>query len=243
MNIIIDSREVKLIQSIELIQKNDNSYNHIQIITKPLDIADIVIQTPDNIERVLIERKTVSDLIASFKDNRYSEQSFRLNGYPIFNHNIYYLIEGSIQEDKKSVLSSFCSLTYFKGFSLLRTFDIKETALLLLQFASKIAKNDCKDGFYETKNDEIKKYTTVVKKKKNDNVNVDNFGEIVLCQIPSVNSVTAIAIMKEIHTINNLMDAIQTNPNCLEKIVTENNRKISKTCIKNIILFLQRKIE
>jgi hypothetical protein len=74
-------------------------------------------------------------------------------------------------------------------------------------------------------------------------VNVDNFGEIVLCQIPSVNSVTAIAIMKEIHTINNLMDAIQTNPNCLEKIVTENNRKISKTCIKNIILFLQRKIE
>ena len=80
-----------------------------------------------------------------------------------------------------------------------------------------------------------------MKKKKNDNVNVDNFGEIILCQIPSVNSVTAIAIMKEYKTINNLIETIKTNPNCLDKIVTQNNRKISKTCIKNIVLFLQEK--
>jgi ERCC4-type nuclease len=242
MNIIIDSREVKLIEVIELIKKDDNLYNHIQIITKPLEVADIIIQSiDDSIERILIERKTVSDLIASFKDNRYTEQSFRLNGYPIFNHYIYYLIEGNIKSDKKSVLSSFCSLTYLKGFSLLRTFDIHETALLLLQFACKMAKNVSKNGFYENKNEEIKTYTSVVKKKKNDNVNVDNFGEIILCQIPSVNSVTAIAIMKEYKTINNLIDTIKTNPNCLDKIVTQNNRKISKTCIKNIVLFLQEK--
>jgi len=240
MNIIIDSREVKLIQELEFIKKQDEkSYNHIQIIPKPLEVADIIIQSSDEIDRVLIERKTVNDLLASFKDNRYTEQSFRLDGYPLFNHYIYYLIEGPIQHEKKSILSSFCSLTYFKGFSLLRTFDIKETASLLLQFATKIAKNDCKEGFYEKKNDEIKTYTSVVKKKKNDNVNVENFGEIILCQIPSVNSVTAIAIMKEYKTIHNLIDAIKLNSNCLDKIVTNNNRKISKTCIKNIILFLQ----
>lgn len=239
MNIIIDSREVKLIETIQSLKTNDISYNHINIITKPLELADIIIQTLDEIDRILIERKTVNDLIASFKDNRYVEQSFRLNGHPVFNHYIYYLIEGVIATEKKSVLSSFCSLSYFKGFSLLHTFDINETALLLLQFACKIAKNTEKSGFYDN-NNEQKTYTSVVKTKKNDNITSDNFGEIVLCQIPSVSSVTSIAIMREYKTLNNLIDCIKTNPNCLDHIITPNKRKISKTCIKNIIFFLNK---
>ena len=85
------------------------------------------------------------------------------------------------------------------------------------------------------------KYCTVIKKKKNANITPENFGEIILCQIPTISSTTAIAIMKEFLTINNLIEKLKINENCLNEITTETNskkRKISKTSIKNIIKFL-----
>ena len=47
--------------------------------------------------------------------------------------------------------------------------------------------------------------------------------------------------MKEFLTINNLIEKLKINENCLNEITTETNskkRKISKTSIKNIIKFL-----
>ena len=43
-------------------------------------------------EKTIIERKSLADLASSIRDGRYAEQSFRLNGYPIFNHYIYFNI-------------------------------------------------------------------------------------------------------------------------------------------------------
>ena len=91
-------------------------------------------------------------------------------------------------------------------------------------------------------NKEEKSYSTVIKKKKSANITQDNFGEIVLCQIPSISSTTACAIMKEYKTINNLISCLNKDKTCLDDIKYETDkkqlRKISKTSIKNILEFL-----
>ena len=46
-----------------------------------------------------------------------------------------------------------------------------------------------------------------------------------------------IAIMINFKTIENLILSVKQDPNCLDDIKA-NNRKISKTCIKNIKTFL-----
>lgn len=84
-------------------------------------------------------------------------------------------------------------------------------------------------------------YCTVVKKVKKDNITPENIGEIILCQIPGISSVTAMAIMKQYGTFPKLIDEIRSNPSSLENIVCNNggkSRKISKTCAKNVIEYL-----
>jgi len=264
MNLIIDIRERTLIDSCEnLIQKNE-SFKDIKMKTQNLDVGDIIISDEKN-DILIIERKAVNDLIASIKDGRYSEQSFRLNGIKHENHNIIYLIEGSLKgltSEKQMAYSSIFSINYYKGFSVYRSENVNETAYILLNMCMKLQKEKTKKPYYpikvikeknkddidEQNEDQIEdkeeqKYCSVIKKKKNSNITVENFGEIVLCQIPSVSSVTAIAIMKEYKTINNLIEKLKEDENCLNEITTETSkgqkRKISKACIKNIIQFLK----
>jgi plasmid maintenance system antidote protein VapI len=84
-------------------------------------------------------------------------------------------------------------------------------------------------------------YCTVVKKVKKDNVTPENIGEIILCQIPGISAVTAIAIMKKFGTFPQLIKELQTNINCLDDIVCETKgktRKIGKNCVENIKKYL-----
>ena len=66
-----------------------------------------------------------------------------------------------------------------------------------------------------------------------------------LCQIPGISSVTAIAIMNKFKTIPNLIKEIDTDESCLKDISYTNakgqTRKINKTSITNIVKFLFRK--
>ena len=80
-------------------------------------------------------------------------------------------------------------------------------------------------------------YCKVVKKVKKDNVTPENIGEIILCQIPGISSVTAIAIMKSFQSFPHFMEEIKKNPNVLENIQIETNgkmRKINKPSIQHI---------
>jgi hypothetical protein len=61
-------------------------------------------------------------------------------------HNVVYLIEGVFSSlrtslEKKLVLSAMTSLYYFKGFAVLRTSGLQETAELLIHMADKIDRN------------------------------------------------------------------------------------------------------
>uniref|UniRef100_A0A6C0JX12 ERCC4 domain-containing protein n=1 Tax=viral metagenome TaxID=1070528 RepID=A0A6C0JX12_9ZZZZ len=274
MHIVIDERERDLYEKIDSIVNFSGNNTSIQISREVLPLGDILIRTDGQRNVVLIERKSFSDLLASIKDGRYEEQSYRLIHTGEYSpHNIIYMIEGMFSQvrtpmEKRIILSAMTSLNHFKGFSVCRTCSLNETAETIVWMAEKMEKefqrgkraaytlaespcspntsitNDLGELVQEnSENTQISSanYCTVVKKVKKDNVTPENIGEIVLCQIPGISSVTAIAIMKQYGTFSNLIDEIRNNPASLENIVCENSgkaRKISKACVKNVIEYL-----
>ncbi len=98
MKLIIDSRETKLYDECLKLKQTIDNYKKINIESKSLDLGDIIVKDDDDNDKLIIERKTISDLISSISDGRYNEQSFRLNGIEHENHNIIYLIEGALKK-------------------------------------------------------------------------------------------------------------------------------------------------
>lgn len=145
MRLIIDNREHGLYEKCESILANDPGYATIE--TQVLPLGDILVKTDEGKDVMIIERKTLTDLLSSIKDGRYEEQSHRLkhaSGFP--SHNIVYIIEGMFSTlrtimEKKVIISAIASLNYFKGFSVIRTSGIQETAELLIYMADKIDRN------------------------------------------------------------------------------------------------------
>jgi len=276
MLIKLDNREHELIKKCENLLVAVPAFKELKIEVHQLPLGDIIICN-EKTENILVERKTLSDLAASIKDGRYEEQSYRLNGLPIHNHNIIYLIEGDLGKfnsfkeriDKQTIYSAMFSINHFKGFSLVRTNNLDETAFMICNMAYKIGKETGKIPYYqncqntleqnetETEIDQssiisntntnnnnitVKDYCSVIKKVKKDNITPENIGEIMLCQIPGVSSVSAIAILEKYKTLPELIKAIQIDPTCLNGVSTTDpngkTRKISKTIIENIVKYL-----
>lgn len=279
MLIKVDNRERELIKKCEDLLVAVPAFKELKIEVHQLPLGDIIISN-EKIDNILIERKTLSDLAASIKDGRYEEQSYRLNGLPIHNHNIIYLIEGDLGKfnsfkeriDKQTIYSAMFSINHFKGFSLTRTNNLDETAFMICNMAYKIGKETGKIPYYQNcqntleqndigkENDQssfisntdnniavssnlgVKDYISVIKKVKKDNITPENIGEIMLCQIPGVSSVSAIAILEKYKTLPELIKAVQIDPTCLSGVSTTDpngkTRKISKTIIENIVKYL-----
>jgi ERCC4-type nuclease len=160
MIIKVDSREQDLLQKIQQFIASIPVFKQIQVETHALPIGDIIICDNNHEEKVIIERKSVNDLLASIKDGRYEEQSYRLNGLIQHNHNIIYLIEGDIAHvnrfksdnkiEKLTLYSAIFSLNYYKGFSVLRSFSLEESATIICNMAYKLGKEitSGKKAFY-----------------------------------------------------------------------------------------------
>lgn len=252
MLILLDCRETKLIEECKMFLSGKDELSHIKMEVRNLPIGDIIIMDGTDKERIIVERKSVNDLASSIRDSRYKEQSFRLKNCDIPNHDIFYVIEGSYASlgpryNRKTILSAITSLAYYKGFSVHRTFSIKETAEWLMRFADKLYREG-KPGFYSkpaTNEINIKEdvgYSSVCKRVKKDNITVDNIGEIMLMQIPGVSSSAASAILKVHHTLNAVIKSLEADPKALDCIYTTTKtgkeRKLNKSAGENICKFL-----
>lgn len=291
MKVIIDERETELFEKCESMIRSSRIPSSVQLSKEVLNLGDVLIKTDDDKEVLLIERKSFQDLLASIKDGRYEEQSYRLlhsSGFPP--HSVFYLVEGMFAQlraplEKKIIMSAITTMQFFKGFSVQRTSTVHESAEWLLHFAEKIERNFSKGviPYYLTR--PFRKYFTppsreqtvqnvdestnvtetpvhsgenagdavtepvqtaadychVVKKVKKENVTPENIGEIILCQIPGISSVTAIAIMKHFNHFTHFIEELAKNPACIENLTTETNgkvRKISKKSIESIRSYL-----
>ena len=149
MFIRIDTRERDLIQAIQSLIISSPPFKDTILVLEQLPLADIII-CDDKEEKLIIERKTLKDLASSIKDGRYEEQSYRLSGINHPNHNIIYLIEGSMDKinmfkgnsDKTMLYSAMISLNYHKGFSVMRSASVEESAFVICNCALKIAKSE-----------------------------------------------------------------------------------------------------
>ena len=187
--------------------------NH-EIKSERLPLGDVILHDPTQGQGlgrdiVIFERKTLADLAASIRDGRYKEQSFRLietaaaTGF--HTHNIVYIIEGDLaryderhtQITKTALQSAMVSLMYYKGFSVVRTMNVGETADFILHFADKVAKEGplsvADTGAMATT---AQGYSEVsAKKEKRDYITRENIGEIMLAQVPGVSAKMAAAIL------------------------------------------------
>lgn len=182
-----------------------STINH-DIRSERLPIGDIILHDPtEQKDIVLFERKTLNDLAASIRDGRYKEQSFRLietaTATGFNTHHIVYIIEGDLsryddrhsQITKTALQSAMVSLLYYKGFSVIRTMNVGETADFILHFADKVAK----EGPLSIA-DTTAAYSEVsTKKEKRDYITRENIGEIMLAQVPGVSAKMASAILSK----------------------------------------------
>ena len=201
--------------------------NRHEIKSERLPLGDIILHDPAGQGRdiVMFERKSLNDLAASIQDGRYKEQSFRLienaTATGFHPHNIVYIIEGDIEHyeatrnknnriTKTALQSAMVSLLYYKGFSVVRTMNLGETADFILHFADKVAKESAigestpaythahaQHTDSDTQNAvATERYSEVgAKKEKRDYITRENIGEIMLAQVPGVSPKVAAAIL------------------------------------------------
>jgi crossover junction endonuclease MUS81 len=254
MKFKIDIREKTLITILKTLINQYNVNIELEIINLPL--GDIIFY--DEVQQkdiLMIERKKISDLACSIKDGRYVEQSMRLTNEPLHNHNIIYLIEGNMDEynskytrvTTSALYSSMFSLQYYKGFSVIRSFDIQETAEILIRYYLKLLKEKNKECYYNNENNQqsqqtIQDYTKVIKKVKKDNIRPENIGGIILSQIPGISSTISEVVMDKYGSLYDLMMTLKDNPNCMNNLTykTKNGqeRRISHKAISSIKEYL-----
>lgn len=196
--------------------------------SKQLDLGDISFEKDGQVY-ALVERKTAFDLAASLCDGRYQEQSYRLLESGIPPHRIVYLIEGSLHQVKniplKTLQSTITSL-WMKGFSVIQTESLEETAEYLKLLEERINKEG-KDV----------DYVSTLKIKKKDKLTPDNVDIMMLSQIPGVSTVTAKALLETYGTMYALTTQLKENSVLLDSFQC-GKKKISKKIVESLKSFL-----
>ena len=254
----IDCREREFITQLTEMIAIQPKYQSIQFVVEQLSIGDIILSNSETKEDlVVIERKTITDLMSSVKDGRYNEQSFRLSEIPTSNHNIFYLIEGSTSNekifqkmDKSTFYSCLFSLNYYKGFSIMQSSCISQSVFIICNMVLKLQKGlhekkqPFSNGSVQNENEE-KEYIHVRKMTKKEHTTTNNIDEIMLAQIPGVSATMAVTIMQKFGSIQNIIQTFHSenkNMKMFDDIycVTSNDkkRKLSKTAIQKIYQYL-----
>ena len=136
MNLIIDSREHKLIEIFE--------QNQIPFHQEQLEIGDIHIKNMNTNEILLvIERKTLCDLYSSIQDGRHREQKARLLAH-YAPQQVCYLLEGTMKmvDYRKKIICGAQLNTLFRDkLTIMYSNDPKDSVVMLVALLQKCEKN------------------------------------------------------------------------------------------------------
>jgi crossover junction endonuclease MUS81 len=229
MNLIIDTRERKIIELL----KNEKKMKY-EI--KQLDIGDFIFEDPTNEKNnIIIERKSIQDLLSSIVDGRYKEQKMRLLAS---NCNIMYIIEGNIEH--KTVYSTMVSMS-LEGINVIHTDGLENTVHVICKMYEKLLKN----GFNNA-NNKKNDYSTVVKVCKKKNITPSICAIVQLSQIPGISNKTATLIIDMYETMSNLVLQFEKqSPSMLSEIKINEKRRLGnkKSCDIYNFLFGDKNIE
>ena len=155
-------------------------------------------------ELLIIERKTVNDLMASIKDGRHREQKMRLLKKQEDGIHIYYLIEGNLayHKSKDTLYSSILNTMMRDNIKMIFTRNIEETITYLVKFSGKL--DYCKKVCSE-ENKSKTNYLETIKSCKKDNLTKIICYQAMLKQIPGVSTSCAESISSIYPTMNDLL--------------------------------------
>ena len=140
IKLLIDYREKSIIDYFSK-NKTDN------IEVKNLDIGDFIFKIND-VETIIIERKTMCDLASSITDKRLKEQKYRILNSNFKLNNIIYIIEGKYGDvkygsvNKKGLCGSIINSLFRDNIKVYRSESTSDTIYFLERMMDKLKKND-----------------------------------------------------------------------------------------------------
>lgn len=240
--LLIDFREREFINNlakyIEI--RNDEEMQvrikNINIICKisSLPIGDFIIEK-DNVPKLIIERKTLTDLSSSIIDGRFREQKARLLDSIQDPNKILYIIESNVGKttiSKDTMESAMINLLFKHNYKMLQTGSNDDTFNNVLLLYKKIQGNE----FCDVKNDIKNTCKMITKSEKMKQYIFINQ----LCLIPGVSESIAKVINDKYMTMANLInewnkiDDIQGKEKMLIDLQITEKRKIGKALSKKI---------
>jgi ERCC4-type nuclease len=245
VEILIDNREHAMIEML--------NEEKCPIIVSQLDIGDIQYRYAGEL-KLIIERKSINDLVASVKDGRYKEQKFRLV-HASNSARIMYIIEGKINKDKNSKLvwGAILNTMIRDNIKVIRTFSIEETVFLVSKLKEKVTTlmlnnssnaNNANNEINNTNSISVEgNYTETIKSKKGKNITPTFCFIAQLCQIPSISDKIATPIVNKYTTMQNLISAYQPltekeRKKLLATIEINEKRKVGKLTSEKIYNYL-----
>ena len=238
MELIIDNRE-----KIKDMFKDDS----LKIINSNLELGDYILKYKDQ-NVLVIERKTIADLMASIKDGRLREQKKRLlSNYP--KDRILYIIEGQIVDskfiNKNIIISSIINTIIRDKITILMTKSSSETVNFIELTAKKIQKQGLS---FMNSTDSIGYDDNIISNlqtQKKSNITKEICQKMMLCSIPSVSSKISERLMLNFGNLYNMIQTIKDiSPDdrisYIQQLPSfeEKTRKIPKNVAENIINFL-----
>ena len=229
MNLIIDCREHRLVEHFRY---------KANVVIKKLDIGDIIFSFNDEMV-ILIERKTVNDLVSSIMDGRNREQKMRIMNSDIDNSKVLYLIEGDVNNiyckkmNSKTVIGSIVNTLIRDNLKVYRTDNIEDTINFVERIYDKLEKkpgNLVRTENIDKMNNNGINYANTIKKKKKDNLTTEVCSIIQLSQIPGVSTNMSKVVIDKYGSIYNLCKKYA------EYETSDNKDTICRNILKDLIM-------
>ena len=202
MELIIDSRENKILEQLEANPQLFSSYKYKK---EYLDVGDFVL-TDSNGHTLFFERKTWADLAGSLTDGRYREQRSRLlqqrESSAAETIKVCYIIEGLYREEYKSEKHAITRLQFVYNVPVIFSQCLMNTIEILREFLEK----EKLDAFFSEGRDPLLDQIEARsngKKKNYDDTRIF-FGEC-LATIKGVSGPMALAITEKWSTLNDFI--------------------------------------
>lgn len=173
-----------------------------------LDLGDFHITSPDGV--VIIERKTVPDLLSSVKDNRYKEQKMRLLQQKALGKKVLYVIEGQIDMLDQTLLGCCINMMIGDDISIMFTKDVPDTMAFVEHVKSRIQSKPAR--YFVPRSITSDDYVSAsICPRKKDNCTKESVLLNQLCSVPGISTKKGKAIMQycDAHSMNDMIEFLK----------------------------------
>jgi len=192
VNLKIDFREQRS-GVVEEIEKHADKISY-ELVTLP--VGDYLLE-----DKIIIERKTLSDFLVSIKNGRIFQQAYRIaqsgkNGLIILEGNKSMVDSSSMS--RKAVQGALIHLELFIGIPVIRSLNIQETLVLMV------------DILHQCQQQQLPRIKRIISGNPGIRINKKQRQKLFLIQnLPGIGTKKGLALLKSFSTIENIMNSSQ----------------------------------